>query len=188
MEEAEENKKGVFTGMYARNPFTNEDIPVYVAPYVLSDYGTGAVMGVPAHDKRDFEFCKVNNVVKDIRYVVEPSIKELDQPLDTTSPYVAQGVLTAASGPYKGMKSKDAGKAILKEAQKMGVGSPATQFRLKDWLLSRQRYWGAPIPIIHCPSCKVRNISNNKLFFFEVTQRTIRWFPFLKKTSLSISH
>ncbi|KAI7890879.1 leucyl-tRNA synthetase [Mucor mucedo] len=157
MQEAEENKKGVFTGLYALNPFTNEDIPVYVAPYVLSDYGTGAVMGVPAHDKRDFEFCKVNGVVDQMRYVVEPAIKDLDQStgVDTSVPYVAQGILTAASGPYQGMKSKEAGKAILKAAQSMGVGHPATQFRLKDWLLSRQRYWGAPIPIIHCPSCKV---------------------------------
>ncbi|KAG2204620.1 hypothetical protein INT46_009729 [Mucor plumbeus] len=155
MDEAEENKKGIFTGLYATNPFTKEDIPVYVAPYVLSDYGTGAVMGVPAHDKRDFEFCKVNQVVDQVRFVVEPAIKEVNKPLDFSSPYTAQGILTESSGPYKGMKSSAAGKAILKEAQKMGVGHPATQFRLKDWLLSRQRYWGAPIPIIHCPTCKV---------------------------------
>lgn len=127
MEEAEENKKGVFTGMYARNPFTKEDIPVYVAPYVLSDYGTGAVMGVPAHDKRDFEFCKVNSVVENIRFVVEPTIKEVDQPLDFSAPYVQHGVLTEASGPYKGLKTKAAIKAIIKDAQRMGVGHPATQ-------------------------------------------------------------
>lgn len=163
MEEAEENKKGVFTGMYARNPFTDEDIPVYVAPYVLSDYGTGAVMGVPAHDKRDFEFCKVNNVVENVRFVVEPSVKEVGQPLDTSTPYTAQGILTELSGPYKGMKSKEAGKAIVKQAQKMGIGHPATQFRLKDWLLSRQRYWGAPIPIIHCPECKVVPVPKEEL-------------------------
>lgn len=120
-------RTGVFTGLYANNPFTKEDIPVYVAPYVLSDYGTGAVMGVPAHDKRDFEFCKVNNVVDNVRFVVEPSIKEVDQPFDHTMPYTAHGILTDACGLFKGMKSKDAGKAILKEAQKMGVGYPATQ-------------------------------------------------------------
>jgi leucyl-tRNA synthetase len=120
---------GVFTGLYAKNPFTKEDIPVYVAPYVLSDYGTGAVMGVPAHDKRDFEFCKVNNVVDKVRVVVEPAVKEVGQPLDDSTPYTAQGILTDACGPYKGMKSKDASKAILKEAQKMGMGHPATQVR-----------------------------------------------------------
>ncbi|CEP13886.1 hypothetical protein [Parasitella parasitica] len=155
MDEAEENRRGVFTGLYAWNPFTKEDIPVYVAPYVLSDYGTGAVMGVPAHDKRDFEFCRVNQVVDQVRFVVEPTIQEVDKPFDASVPFTAQGVLTESSGPYKGMKSKVAGKAIVNEAQKMGVGHPATQFRLKDWLLSRQRYWGAPIPIIHCPACKV---------------------------------
>ncbi|KAG0745041.1 hypothetical protein G6F57_002447 [Rhizopus arrhizus] len=155
MDAAEESKKGVFTGMYAQNPFTKEDMPVYVAPYVLSDYGTGAVMGVPAHDKRDFEFCQVNKVVQDIRYVVEPCIKPVDEPLDKSTPFTSEGILTELSGPYKGLKSKEAAKAILKEAQKMGVGRPATQFRLRDWLLSRQRYWGAPIPIIHCPACNV---------------------------------
>lgn len=155
MDAAEETKKGVFTGLYAHNPFTKQDIPVYVAPYVLSDYGTGAVMGVPAHDKRDFEFCQVNKVVEDIRFVVEPRIQPLDEPLDKSIPFTAEGVLTDLSGPYKGMKSKEAAKAILKEAQNMGVGRPATQFRLRDWLLSRQRYWGAPIPIVHCPACDV---------------------------------
>ncbi|KAI8082560.1 leucyl-tRNA synthetase [Gilbertella persicaria] len=155
MDEAEESKKGVFTGLYAKNPFTQEDIPVYVAPYVLSDYGTGAVMGVPAHDKRDFEFCKVNQVVDKVRFVVEPALQALDQPFDTSAPFVSHGVLTASSGPYQGLKSKAAIKAIIKDAEKMDVGRAATQFRLRDWLLSRQRYWGAPIPIIHCPTCDV---------------------------------
>lgn len=131
MDAAEETKKGVFTGLYAHNPFTKQDIPVYVAPYVLSDYGTGAVMGVPAHDKRDFEFCQVNKVVEDIRFVVEPRIQPLDEPLDKSIPFTAEGVLTDLSGPYKGMKSKEAAKAILKEAQNMGVGRPATQANTK---------------------------------------------------------
>ncbi|KAI8375626.1 leucyl-tRNA synthetase [Choanephora cucurbitarum] len=155
MDKAEENKEGVFTGLYAKNPFTQEDIPVYVAPYVLSDYGTGAVMGVPAHDKRDFEFCKTNQVVDKVRFVIEPAIQEVGTLLDQSSPYVAEGVLTASSGPYKGMKSKAAMKSIIRDAEKMGVGRAATQFRLRDWLLSRQRYWGAPIPIVHCPTCQV---------------------------------
>lgn len=129
MDEAEETKKGVFTGLYVNNPFTKEDIPVYVAPYVLSDYGTGAVMGVPAHDKRDFEFCKVNNIVDNVRFVVEPAIQEVDTPFDHNTPFTALGVLNAASGPYKGLKSKAAKKAVLKDAEKMGIGRSATQVR-----------------------------------------------------------
>ncbi|KAF7720817.1 hypothetical protein EC973_005995 [Apophysomyces ossiformis] len=163
MDEAEQSKKGVFTGLYSQHPLTGEDIPIYVAPYVLSDYGTGAVMGVPGHDKRDWEFCHTNNVTNNIRFVVEPSIKEVDQKLHHNEPFTAQGVLTALSGPYHGMKSKQAGKAILAEAKKLGFGRPATQYRLKDWLLSRQRYWGAPIPIIHCPSCKVVPVPEDQL-------------------------
>ncbi|KAI8382311.1 leucyl-tRNA synthetase [Blakeslea trispora] len=155
MDKAEENKEGVFTGLYAKNPFTQEDIPVYVAPYVLSDYGTGAVMGVPAHDKRDFEFCKANKVVDQVRFVLEPALQEVGTLVDQDTPYVAHGVLTASCGPYKGMKSKAAMKSIIRDAEKMGIGRAATQFRLRDWLLSRQRYWGAPIPIVHCPTCKV---------------------------------
>ncbi|OAD77164.1 hypothetical protein PHYBLDRAFT_68027 [Phycomyces blakesleeanus NRRL 1555(-)] len=155
MEEAEESKKGVFTGLYASHPVTSEQIPIYVAPYVLSDYGTGAVMGVPAHDKRDWDFCRANNVVDKIKFVIESPIKEVGVTEEPTEPFTAHGILTGISGPYKGMKSKEAGKAILKKAIQAGFGHSATQYRLKDWLLSRQRYWGAPIPIVHCPTCKV---------------------------------
>ncbi|KAI8099613.1 leucyl-tRNA synthetase [Halteromyces radiatus] len=155
MEEAEQSKKGVFTGLYATHPLTQENIPIYVAPYVLSDYGTGAVMGVPAHDKRDWDFCRANNVVDKVKFVVEPSIQPVDGSYSQDEPFTSQGILTELSGKYKGMKSKEAMKAVLKDAMQSGFGQPATQYRLKDWLLSRQRYWGAPIPIIHCPSCKV---------------------------------
>lgn len=129
MEEAEQSKKGVFTGLYVNHPLTNEQLPIYVAPYVLADYGTGAVMGVPAHDKRDWEFCHINNVVKEIKFVVEPKIREVDAPVD--EPFTALGILTANSGPYAGMSSKDAMKAILKDAQKIGFGKPATQVKME---------------------------------------------------------
>ncbi|SAM02498.1 hypothetical protein [Absidia glauca] len=155
MEEAEQSKKGVFTGLYAKHPLTDENIPIYVASYVLSDYGTGAVMGVPAHDKRDWEFCQANKVVENVKFVVEPAIQEADKALPQDEPFTAQGVLTALSGKYQGMKSKEAMKLIVRDTMETGFGRPATQYRLKDWLLSRQRYWGAPIPIVHCPSCKV---------------------------------
>ncbi|KAI7883166.1 leucyl-tRNA synthetase [Lichtheimia hyalospora FSU 10163] len=163
MEEAEQSKKGIFTGLYADNPLTGDQIPIYVAPYVLADYGTGAVMGVPAHDKRDWEFCHANKVVDQVKFVVEPSIKEVGKPLDQSEPFTAKGVLTALSGPYAGMKSKEAMKAVMRDSQKIGFGKPATQYRLKDWLLSRQRYWGAPIPIVHCPECKVVPVPKEEL-------------------------
>ncbi|KAI8368109.1 leucyl-tRNA synthetase [Radiomyces spectabilis] len=163
MEKAEETKQGVFTGLYASHPLTQEKIPVFVAPYVISEYGTGAVMGVPAHDKRDWEFCRVNDIANEIKFVVEPALQELDRPFSTTEPFTAQGVLTALSGPFAGMKSKQAGKAILKQAQQLGLGRPATQFRLKDWLLSRQRYWGAPIPMVHCPKCDIVPVPQEEL-------------------------
>ncbi|KAI9313203.1 leucyl-tRNA synthetase [Dichotomocladium elegans] len=163
MEEAEQSKKGAFTGIHVKHPLTGDDLPVYVAPYVLADYGTGAVMGVPAHDKRDWEFCHVNKVVDKVKFVVEPSIQELDKPFDYSEPFTAQGVLNAASGPYAGLKSKQAMKAIMSDSQKIGFAKAATQYRLKDWLLSRQRYWGAPIPIVHCPECKVVPVPESQL-------------------------
>lgn len=124
--------KGEFTGLYAYHPFTKENIPIYVAPYVLSDYGTGAVMGVPAHDKRDWEFCHANNVVDKVKFVVEPTIKEINTNTEAINePFTAQGVLTSLSGKYQGMKSKDAMKAVIKDAMQSGFGRPATQVKNK---------------------------------------------------------
>jgi leucyl-tRNA synthetase len=118
---------GVFTGQYAKHPLTDENIPIYVASYVLSDYGTGAVMGVPAHDKRDWEFCQANKVVKNVKFVVEPTIQEADKALPQDEPFTAQGVLTALSGKYQGMKSKEAMKRIVHDTMETGFGRPATQ-------------------------------------------------------------
>ncbi|GAB5593467.1 Leucyl-tRNA synthetase [Umbelopsis nana] len=155
MDEAENNKQGVFTGLYAKHPLTNEQLPIYVAPYVLSDYGTGAVMGVPGHDKRDWEFAKANNVVDEIKFVVDPLIQEEGAITDRSEPFTGHGILNAASGKYQGMRSNEAIEAVIAEAKEKNFGEAAVQYRLRDWLLSRQRYWGAPIPIIHCPTCKV---------------------------------
>ncbi|KAI7867282.1 leucyl-tRNA synthetase [Spinellus fusiger] len=160
--EAEDSKKGVFTGLYAQHPITEETLPIYVAPYVLPDYGTGSVMGVPAHDKRDWDFCHANKIVDKIKWVVSPVLQEVG--VDTTkTPFTAQGVLTDLSGAYKGMKSKEAGKAIIHYASQNRFGRSATQYRLKDWLLSRQRYWGTPIPIVHCPKCKTVPVPQEEL-------------------------
>lgn len=117
----------MFTGLYAKHPLTDENIPIYVASYVLSDYGTGAVMGVPAHDKRDWEFCRANKVVDNVKFVVEPAIQEAGKAPPQDEPFTAQGVLTAASGKYEGMKSKEAMKLIVRDTLKTGFGRPATQ-------------------------------------------------------------
>ncbi|KAI8582612.1 hypothetical protein K450DRAFT_226084 [Umbelopsis ramanniana AG] len=155
MDEAENNKQGVFTGLYAQHPLTSEQLPIYVAPYVISDYGTGAVMAVPAHDKRDWEFAKANNIVDEIKFVVDPLVQEEGAVSDRSEPFLGNGVLNAASGKYQGMRSNEAMAAVVADAKENNFGESAVQYRLRDWLLSRQRYWGAPIPIIHCPSCKV---------------------------------
>lgn len=153
-------KRGIPTGGKAINPFTGEEVPIWIADYVLYEYGTGAVMGVPAHDVRDFKFA--NNYNLPIEFViVEPEavanvdFQQEDPPLimiDYDSAYTDPGILIN-SGQFSGMTSTDAKQAIVKYAEEQGFGKERIQYRLRDWLISRQRYWGAPIPVIHCPSC-----------------------------------
>lgn len=131
---------------------TKASLPIYVAPYVLGDYGDGAVMGVPGHDLRDHSFWKHNRYDEPVRMVIAPSpdgstITTKDQP------YVHAGHLTHHSGPYKGHTTEGATKKIVALLQSKGLGAPAESWRLRDWLISRQRYWGTPIPIIHCDGC-----------------------------------
>ncbi|KAJ2790881.1 Leucyl-tRNA synthetase, mitochondrial [Coemansia linderi] len=147
-------RTGVFTGLYAKHPLDSSRlVPVYVAGYVLSGYGTGAVMGVPAHDVRDYEFSQANGLSV-LPPVVEPKpasdIQSLEMPV-----FTGEGMLRRIpeNGPYGGMSSAQAAMEIIKAAAERGVGKNAVNYRLRDWLLSRQRYWGAPVPIIHCPSC-----------------------------------
>ncbi|KAJ2495429.1 Leucyl-tRNA synthetase, mitochondrial, partial [Coemansia sp. RSA 2052] len=147
-------RTGVFTGLYARHPLDSSRlIPVYVAGYVLSGYGTGAVMGVPAHDVRDYEFSQANGLPIHAP-VVAPQPAADSQPLDAPV-FTGEGVLRQIpeNGSFGGMSSAEAAKAIIKAAAECGVGKHAVNYRLRDWLLSRQRYWGAPVPIIHCSSC-----------------------------------
>ncbi|RUS20425.1 hypothetical protein BC937DRAFT_95262 [Endogone sp. FLAS-F59071] len=120
----DKNKEGIFTGLHAVHPFTHALLPIYVAPYVLSDYGTGAVMGVPAHDERDWEFAKFNSIVpeKEIKFVVEPIMKEKHDAVLKHGPFTAQGVLTEQAGPFKRMKSEEAMEAIVAEAENGGFG------------------------------------------------------------------
>ena len=142
-------KTGVFTGRYAMNPVTHKQIPIYISDYVLISYGTGAVMGVPAHDQRDFEFAKKFGL--DIVPVVDPGTGDIDWN-DLKEAFEAEGTMIN-SGKYDGMNNKDAIVAIRDDLKAIGLGEAVTNYRLRDWLISRQRYWGTPIPMINCPDC-----------------------------------
>lgn len=138
-------KTGVLTGSYAINPINGREVPILVADYVIASYGTGAVMGVAAHDERDFVFAQK------LGLPIERVIKGKDGQ-DDSLPFCEYGVL-CNSGEFDGMSSADAKVAILKKLESEGKGGLKTNYRLRDWLVSRQRYWGAPIPVIHCEHC-----------------------------------
>jgi leucyl-tRNA synthetase len=142
-------KEGVFTGFYCIHPLTQEKIPIYVANFVLMEYGTGAVMAVPAHDQRDFEFAKKYEIP--IKIVIQPQGKSLDSKTMSEA-YIEDGV-QVNSGPFNGLKNRDAMEAIAAHLQEKKIGSKTIHYRLRDWGISRQRYWGTPIPIIYCKSC-----------------------------------
>jgi len=143
-------KHGVFTGRYAKNPFNQEPLPIWVANYILMDYGTGAIMSVPAHDDRDYDFAKKYKLP--VRVVVLPlSPGDGDETvMDPPLPFVAEDGLIVNSGQFSGLTSQQALKAMAEFAEKNGFGKPTVTFRLKDWGVSRQRYWGTPIPILYC--------------------------------------
>ena len=141
-------KRGIPTGGMAINPFTGEEIPIWIADYVLYEYGTGAVMGVPAHDTRDFRFARENDLT--IKVVIAPEGEDGSAPLEEA--YTEPGMMVN-SGQFDGTASTDGKQAVIDHATAEGIGKAQVQYRLRDWLISRQRYWGAPIPIIHCPDC-----------------------------------
>ena len=136
-------KKGMFTGKYAVNPVNGERIPVWAADYVLMDYGTGAIMAVPAHDDRDFDFARDNGL--EVRPVIEP----LDGPADASHPYTGPGRLVD-SGPFDGTSTEESVAEVTAWLDREGLGRAAKNFRIRDWLISRQRYWGTPIPVVYC--------------------------------------
>ncbi len=142
-------KNGVFTGRYAVNPFTQEQIPLWVADYVLLEYGTGAVMAVPTHDQRDFMFAKKYNL--GLRIVIQPEEMKLD--LATMEQAYEGDGIQANSGEFSGLPNRVAIERMADLLEEKDWGRRTINYRLKDWLVSRQRYWGAPIPIIYCDSC-----------------------------------
>jgi leucyl-tRNA synthetase len=144
-------KLGVFTGRYAINPLTGESIPIWVANFVLMEYGTGAIMAVPAHDQRDFEFAQKYGLP--IRVVIQAP----DQALEAHTPlqaYVDEGTMVN-SGPFTGLSSAEGRERVAEYLEQQQLGKKTINFRIKDWGISRQRYWGTPIPMIHCPGCGV---------------------------------
>jgi len=143
-------KDGVFTGHYAINPYGGEKIPVWIGNFVLIDYGTGAIMAVPAHDERDFDFAKTFGIP------IRPVIRPTDGTLDTNpqAAFTDDGV-TENTGEFSGLPSAEARRRMNAYAEQKGFGKAAITYRIKDWGISRQRYWGTPIPMVHCPKCGV---------------------------------
>jgi leucyl-tRNA synthetase len=152
-------KTGVFSGAFAINPVNNERIPIWIADYVLISYGTGAIMAVPAHDERDFEFAKTFNLP--IRQVVaaQEGGADTDEPVECTA---AEG-WAVNSGKFNGLPTKQAIAAITDWLTERGIGSRAVNYKLRDWIFSRQRYWGEPIPLVHCPKCATVPVPESQL-------------------------
>lgn len=142
-------KEGIFIGRYAKNPMNGKEVPIYIANYVLMDYGTGSIMAVPAHDQRDFEFA-VKYGLK-ILPVIDPGLEEIDL-YNLKEAFEAEGTVIN-SGPFNGLSNVDAIKKITEYLVKNDLGTESVNFKLRDWLISRQRYWGTPIPMIYCENC-----------------------------------
>ncbi len=158
-------KTGVPLGTHCINPFTGEKFPLWTADYALVEYGTGAVMAVPTHDTRDFDFAKKYNLP--MKVVIAPPSESNDEILrsaqnDLAEAYTEPGIMVN-SGEFNGMKNEDAKKAITEKAEREGFGEFKTQYRLRDWLVSRQRYWGAPIPVVYCEKCGIQPVPEDQL-------------------------
>jgi leucyl-tRNA synthetase len=155
----EAQKSGISTGREAVNPFTGERVPIWVASYILMEYGTGAVMAVPAHDERDFAFARKFGLP--IRVVVQPADPELDSD-ELEGPFSGYGTVVD-SGEFTGLPSEDALRAMTAHAQSKGFGKATVTYRLRDWGISRQRYWGTPIPMVYCDGCGIVPVRDEDL-------------------------
>jgi leucyl-tRNA synthetase len=154
-------RSGVFTGSFAIHPFTGQRIPVWVADYVLPGYGTGAIMAVPAHDARDFDFAQQHGLPSQV--VIEPAAgSSVPASGRQTSPYEGEGVLVQ-SGQFTGLPSAIARQRITGWLEQAGIGQRKVSYRMHDWLISRQRYWGAPIPIVYCDDCGTVPVPEDQL-------------------------
>ena len=153
-----DEKVGLFTGAYCINPMTNEKIPVYIANFVLMEYGTGAIMSVPAHDQRDFEFAEKYGLP--VRQVIVPAATGEDPSPEKA--YEDEGILVA-SGQFSGLGSADAKQKIADYLEEKGLGKKVINYKLRDWGISRQRYWGTPIPVIYCSACGIVPVAEKDL-------------------------
>ena len=151
IEEGLAEKEGLFLEAHAIHPLTGERVPIFAANFVLMEYGTGAVMAVPAHDQRDFEFAKKYGLP--IKVVIQPEDRDLD-PEQLEEAYEAPGIMVN-SGPFTGLPSEDGKRAVVEHLEKEGLGRRRVTYRLRDWGVSRQRYWGCPIPVIYCDRCGI---------------------------------
>jgi leucyl-tRNA synthetase len=152
-------KEGIFTGAYAVNPLNGEDIPVWSANFVLMDYGTGAIMSVPAHDQRDLDFARKYGLT--VRVVIEPPEDSLDASTMTEA-FSIDGTMVC-SGPFDGLSGNEARRKVCDYLEKKQLGKSTVNYRLRDWGVSRQRYWGTPIPIVHCDDCGLIPVPENQL-------------------------
>ncbi|WP_457637143.1 leucine--tRNA ligase [Oceanithermus sp.] len=157
--QAEDREKtGVFTGAYAINPVNGRKVPIWTADYVLAGYGTGAIMAVPAHDQRDFEFARKFGL--EVVPVIKPADEDLPEPLEAA--YEGPGVMIN-SGEFSGLPNEEGKKKVVAWLEQRGLGRATVTYRLRDWLISRQRYWGTPIPMIHCEKCGVVPVPEDQL-------------------------
>ena len=164
-------KHGVFTGRYAKNPYNGEAVPVWVANYILMDYGTGAIMSVPAHDERDYEFAKKYKL--EIRLVILPQSSDPEETMvEPPLPFTTMDGILVNSGEFSGLSCEEAIEKMSARAEEKGFGKATVTFRLKDWGISRQRYWGTPIPMVYCEKDGVVPVAEKDLAGDFAGQRT----------------